>query len=163
MNLASSRRVQLNHVYVTALNGRVHRQFHSSRSNRVDVVSSIRWSSFRSRIKRAASCQPSRGRLAERMTIRPGSAFNSTSSRSCASAMMVFGRRIPLEFPIFTSRVFTVAPTFCFFLRNYIVFTGSQRLQDDIRLLYCGPVGLYADPAAPCQIRLASGGSSFRS
>ena len=101
LNLTSPCGVELNQANVPSPAGvSAYRHCHSSRSNFVDFAKSINRSSPRSCIFRAASGQPIRAGLAERMKMHPGSAFNSISSASWASSIMVFGKRMPREFPI---------------------------------------------------------------
>jgi hypothetical protein len=83
-----------------------YRQRHSWSSNCVPVGSSSRRSSPRSRICRAASAHPARGRLGEVMTSAFPRIWTSTSSCRPASSISGLGSRTPREFPMRMSRDF---------------------------------------------------------
>lgn len=80
-----------------------YRHSHSVRSNSVRPVDS-RTSAPAACSCRAASAHPARARCAVAITIRPSSAWSSTSSFSPACSSKGFGMRMPCELPIRTMR-----------------------------------------------------------
>ena len=104
-NFASHRRIKVNQVDVASEHGCSPYHFQSSSSNFVGVGSSRSSWCARSRIIRAASSQPARGRRMARTIRRPGCACNSTSSVNCACSRSARGTRKSCELPIRIIRV----------------------------------------------------------
>ena len=101
-DFTAKRRIETDQMDVAAS----HYQRHSRSSKRVGVGSSSNLSSLLDRIERAAAAHPARGRRTPLTTSRPGSAWSSTSSGSCARSNKSLGT--PREFPIWTIRVLVV-------------------------------------------------------
>ncbi len=109
-DFATPRRVEIDQEDLPPTHRTARHHFHSLSSNRVRVGGSSRWSSSRSRIRRAASAHPDRAGATRAITMAPCRTRSSTSSVSLASSINGLGSRTPRELPTRIKRVFIREP-----------------------------------------------------